>query len=143
MGIVDGTAHKSCRASWIWFALFCWCHVTQGARAAVNAAILLDIFLNPKAVVYLYFLIPIPAALLVRIFSNFFKSTVFSCSEQNFFISSHFRVQFWLVLIYTWWRWYVLWLYASVSFFYNNWMFWCDYFTCVAYELFLFVLLLT
>ncbi|RLN23222.1 RHOMBOID-like protein 12, mitochondrial [Panicum miliaceum] len=33
-----------------------------GASAAVNATILLQIFLNPKGLVYLYFLIPIPAA---------------------------------------------------------------------------------
>ncbi|KAG2600908.1 RHOMBOID-like protein 12, mitochondrial [Panicum virgatum] len=33
-----------------------------GASAAVNATILLQIFLNPNGLVYLYFLIPIPAA---------------------------------------------------------------------------------
>ncbi|RLN23838.1 RHOMBOID-like protein 12, mitochondrial [Panicum miliaceum] len=33
-----------------------------GASAAVNATILLQIFLNPKGLVYLYFVIPIPAA---------------------------------------------------------------------------------
>ncbi|KAL6616104.1 hypothetical protein ACP70R_038374 [Stipagrostis hirtigluma subsp. patula] len=33
-----------------------------GASAAVNATILLEIFLYPKRLVYLYFLIPIPAA---------------------------------------------------------------------------------
>ncbi|KAL6845197.1 hypothetical protein ACP4OV_024692 [Aristida adscensionis] len=33
-----------------------------GASAAVNATILLQIFLHPKRLVYLYFLIPIPAA---------------------------------------------------------------------------------
>ncbi|KAK3162018.1 hypothetical protein QOZ80_1BG0084230 [Eleusine coracana subsp. coracana] len=35
-----------------------------GASAAVNATILLQIFLYPKRIVYLYFLIPIPAALM-------------------------------------------------------------------------------
>ncbi|XP_062222230.1 RHOMBOID-like protein 12, mitochondrial [Phragmites australis] len=35
---------------------------TSGASAAVNATILLEIFLYPKRLVYLYFLIPIPAA---------------------------------------------------------------------------------
>jgi len=35
-----------------------------GASAAVNAIILLQIFLNPKGLVYLYFLIPVPAAFL-------------------------------------------------------------------------------
>jgi membrane associated rhomboid family serine protease len=35
-----------------------------GASAAVNATILLHIFLNPKGLVYLYLLIPIPAALM-------------------------------------------------------------------------------
>jgi membrane associated rhomboid family serine protease len=44
-------------------------HVTQGARAAVNAIFLLYAFLNPRGKVYLYFLIPVPAAALVRIFS--------------------------------------------------------------------------
>lgn len=34
-----------------------------GASAAVNAIVLLKIFLNPKGLVYLYFLIPVPAAL--------------------------------------------------------------------------------
>ncbi|CAO2166486.1 unnamed protein product [Urochloa humidicola] len=34
-----------------------------GASAAVNATILLQIFLNPKGLVYVYFLFPIPAAL--------------------------------------------------------------------------------
>ncbi|KAG0539515.1 hypothetical protein BDA96_03G329300 [Sorghum bicolor] len=35
-----------------------------GASAAVNATILLQIFLYPKGLVYLYFLIPVPAALM-------------------------------------------------------------------------------
>lgn len=35
-----------------------------GASAAVNATILLQIFLNPKGLVYFYFVIPIPAALM-------------------------------------------------------------------------------
>jgi hypothetical protein len=40
-------------------------HVNQGASAAVNAIILLEIFLYPKRLIYLYFLIPIPAAFMV------------------------------------------------------------------------------
>jgi len=47
--------------------------ITQGASAAVNATILLQIFLYPKGLVYLYFLIPVPAALMVWIFSLFFS----------------------------------------------------------------------
>uniref|UniRef100_J3L4C3 Peptidase S54 rhomboid domain-containing protein n=2 Tax=Oryza brachyantha TaxID=4533 RepID=J3L4C3_ORYBR len=35
-----------------------------GASAAANAVILLQIFLHPKRLVYLYFIIPIPAAIL-------------------------------------------------------------------------------
>ncbi|EEE55422.1 hypothetical protein OsJ_03549 [Oryza sativa Japonica Group] len=35
-----------------------------GASAAANAIILLDIFLYPKKLVYLYFFIPIPAAIM-------------------------------------------------------------------------------
>jgi membrane associated rhomboid family serine protease len=38
--------------------------VNQGASAAANAIILLDIFLYPKKLVYLYFFIPIPAAIM-------------------------------------------------------------------------------
>jgi hypothetical protein len=65
-------------------------------------------FLYPKGLVYLYFLIPVPGALMVIIF--FFLETIhcsFSCSSQNFFVSSHFRVQLWLLVIYFGWR-YVL-----------------------------------
>ncbi|OEL26259.1 RHOMBOID-like protein 12, mitochondrial [Dichanthelium oligosanthes] len=36
----------------------------RGASAAVNATILLQIFLYPKRLVYLYFLFPIPAAIM-------------------------------------------------------------------------------
>lgn len=35
-----------------------------GASAAVNAIILLEIFLYPRRLVYLYFLVPIPAAIM-------------------------------------------------------------------------------
>jgi membrane associated rhomboid family serine protease len=44
-------------------------HVTQGASGAVNAVMLLQIFLNPKGLIYLYFVLPVPAALVVRTFS--------------------------------------------------------------------------
>ncbi|KAJ3696186.1 hypothetical protein LUZ60_001563 [Juncus effusus] len=37
---------------------------SHGASAAVNAIILLEIFLFPKRLVYLYFLVPVPAAFL-------------------------------------------------------------------------------
>jgi hypothetical protein len=94
MSIIDGIAHTLLHPK---FDSFCCVHVTQGASAAVNATILLQIFLYPKGLVYLYFLIPVPAALMVRIFSLFFfLETIhcsFSCSSQNFFVSSHFRAQ--------------------------------------------------
>ncbi|XP_071684490.1 RHOMBOID-like protein 12, mitochondrial isoform X2 [Lolium perenne] len=35
----------------------------QGASGAVNAIMLLQIFLNPKGLIYLYFVLPVPAAL--------------------------------------------------------------------------------
>jgi hypothetical protein len=69
MSIIDGIAHTLLHPK---FDSFCCVHVTQGASAAVNATILLQIFLYPKGLVYLYFLIPVPAALMVRIFSLFF-----------------------------------------------------------------------
>jgi len=70
MSIIDGIAHTLLHPK---FDSFCCVHVTQGASAAVNATILLQIFLYPKGLVYLYFLIPVPAALMVRIFSLFFS----------------------------------------------------------------------
>lgn len=40
-------------------------HVMQGASAAVNAIILLDVFLFPKKIIYLNLIIPVPAILMV------------------------------------------------------------------------------
>lgn len=40
----------------------------QGASGAVNAIMLLDIFLFPKKTLYLDFIIPVPAVLLVADF---------------------------------------------------------------------------
>lgn len=57
-------------------------HVTQGASAAVNAIILLEIFLYPTRLVYLYFFIPIPAAFVVR----------------SFYLSSFFLLSVWLLI---------------------------------------------
>jgi hypothetical protein len=70
-----------CILSLICSVLFMLC---QGASAAVNATILLQIFLNPKGLVYFYFVIPIPAALFVRIFSLFQKiSTMHLVSQKS------------------------------------------------------------
>lgn len=41
-------------------------HVIQGASAAVNAIILLDVFLFPKNIYYVNLIIPVPAMLMVR-----------------------------------------------------------------------------
>ncbi|AQL00282.1 RHOMBOID-like protein 12 mitochondrial [Zea mays] len=61
MSIIDGIAHTLLHSK---FDSFCCVHVTQGASAAVNATMLLQIFLYPKGLVYIYFVIPVPAALM-------------------------------------------------------------------------------
>ncbi|KAK2357631.1 Rhomboid-related intramembrane serine protease family protein [Trifolium repens] len=47
-----------------WGAISASKEVALGASGAVNAVMLLDIFLNPRATLYLDFIIPVPAALL-------------------------------------------------------------------------------
>ncbi|PNX74175.1 S54 family peptidase, partial [Trifolium pratense] len=47
-----------------WGAIDASKKVALGASGAVNAVMLLDIFLNPRATLYLDFIIPVPAALL-------------------------------------------------------------------------------
>jgi hypothetical protein len=83
MSIIDGIAHTLLHSK---FDSFCCVHVTQGASAAVNATMLLQIFLYPKGLVYIYFVIPVPAALMVRIFSSLFskQSIVHLVSHQIF-----------------------------------------------------------
>lgn len=55
--------------------------MNQGASAAANAIILLDIFLYPKKLVYLYFFIPIPAAIMVRSFFSSKLSVKHGCYD--------------------------------------------------------------
>lgn len=45
----------------------------QGASAAVNAIILLNVFLFPKNIYYINFIIPVPAVLMVSLCSLIFK----------------------------------------------------------------------
>lgn len=51
---------------YIHFTIVSVCDI-QGASGAVNAIMLLDIFLFPKATLYLEFIIPVPAILLVSL----------------------------------------------------------------------------
>jgi hypothetical protein len=90
------------------FDSFCCVHVTQGASAAVTTAMLLHIFFVSQGTSVS--LLPHSCSRCTYGDNLFFLETIhcsFSCSSQNFFVSSHFRVQLWLLVIYFGWR-YVL-----------------------------------
>ncbi|CAI8610151.1 unnamed protein product [Vicia faba] len=57
-------AYKAQTSKQDWRAINSSREFALGASGAVNAVILLDIFLNPRATLYLNFFIPVPAALL-------------------------------------------------------------------------------
>lgn len=60
--------------------------VIQGASAAVNAIILLEVFLFPTRLVYLYFVVPVPAMLVVSLSS---LRTELYCSKIILLTSGH------------------------------------------------------
>lgn len=65
------------------YEFFLSAFVVKGASGAVNAIMLLDIFLFPKKTLYLDFIIPVPAILLVGVFFFYANSAHFFFSGKR------------------------------------------------------------